>query len=580
MSTNEDLVNKFKHFYGIDDLAAFDETQFQNLRSCIALGSKEIINDYSSESRLTSENAKLCDEDIFSDIGTELEKNLSEKFIKLNNRDGKDINYKTNKINSSIQVQREHKESFSKFEKINLKLNEAKSLFNEFDNSSSNHFKLRKERSSRWTKEEDELLIALVEEFEGKGWKKIATFIKERTPIQCLHRWSKILKPGLVKGPWTFQEDKMLINWVNINGSSDFSNCNNVIVGRNSKQCRERWLNVLNPEVIKGDWLIHEDYLIFKLYLTFGGKWIKFVPFFKGLRAENSIKNRFYSTIRRFNTMLKKQKVNLSELEKVKSIYSDVKVKLINKHNIRTEEELKKFEYEVLGWQDKLDEKNKFNLFNFDKSYPSIIEQKNLKSEFRGNKKQDITFKQVLGNKLNTEISECDHSISESLRSNIFSSNLNTELNEAMPKVHLEKKIQLLGQKTKSSYSNMSLDELETKILDFCNNKNVNMFDDWNKKFSNKLQNANEKFENPDLPELSNNDVSTQLNSNGLFENEQKLLSSAILFKTKQIPKTHSTDEFPNSKITNLMSQLDELEYLVKIAKDQLSSNLLEKKIS
>ena len=569
MSTNEDLFNKFKKFYRIDDLAAFNGIQLQNLRSCLALNSQEIINDYSSESKLTSENAKLCDEDMFSDTETDLQNNLSEKVFKLNYRNGKDINYQANKISISNQVQREHKEKFSKFEKINLKLNEAKSLNNQFENSSSNHFKLRKKRSSRWTKEDDNLLISLVEEFEGKGWKKISSFIKERTPIQCLHRWSKILKPGLVKGPWTFQEDKMLIDWVNENGSSDFLSCNNVIAGRTSKQCRERWQNVLNPKIFKGDWLIHEDYLIFKLYLSFGGKWIKFVPFFKGLRAENSIKNRFYSTIRRFNTMLKNQKLKFSELEKVNSIYSDIKVKLINMHNIRSEEEFKKFEYEVLGWPEKPDDKNIFNLCNFDKSFPSVIEQINLKSDFKGNKKLDNTFNKAYGNKINTEISECDHSISESLQSNIFSSNLNTELTEATPKVHLEKKIQLLAQKTKSSYSKMSLVELETKILDFCNNKNLNMFEDWNKKFSNKLQNVNYKFENTDLPDLSNNDVSTQLNSNDMIENEQKLQSSAILFKTKQ---------FPNSKITNLMSQLDELENLVKIAKDQLSLNLLEKK--
>ena len=35
-----------------------------------------------------------------------------------------------------------------------------------------------------------------------------------RTPIQCLHRWTKILKPGLVKGPWTPEEDLLLMEWV------------------------------------------------------------------------------------------------------------------------------------------------------------------------------------------------------------------------------------------------------------------------------------------------------------------------------------------------------------------------------
>ena len=38
--------------------------------------------------------------------------------------------------------------------------------------------------------------------------------MQTRTPIQCLHRWTKILKPGLVKGHWTPEEDKLLMEYV------------------------------------------------------------------------------------------------------------------------------------------------------------------------------------------------------------------------------------------------------------------------------------------------------------------------------------------------------------------------------
>jgi myb proto-oncogene protein len=41
----------------------------------------------------------------------------------------------------------------------------------------------------------------------GKNWKKIAEFFSERTDVQCLHRWQKVLNPSLVKGPWTEEED-------------------------------------------------------------------------------------------------------------------------------------------------------------------------------------------------------------------------------------------------------------------------------------------------------------------------------------------------------------------------------------
>ena len=31
-----------------------------------------------------------------------------------------------------------------------------------------------------------------------------------RTDVQCLHRWNKVLKPGLLKGPWTEEEDTIV----------------------------------------------------------------------------------------------------------------------------------------------------------------------------------------------------------------------------------------------------------------------------------------------------------------------------------------------------------------------------------
>ncbi|XP_057745291.1 transcription factor MYB3R-3-like [Arachis stenosperma] len=54
-----------------------------------------------------------------------------------------------------------------------------------------------------WTAEEDETLRNAVAAFKGKSWKKIAEFFPDRTDVQCLHRWQKVLSPELVKAPWT-----------------------------------------------------------------------------------------------------------------------------------------------------------------------------------------------------------------------------------------------------------------------------------------------------------------------------------------------------------------------------------------
>jgi len=57
----------------------------------------------------------------------------------------------------------------------------------------------RRASMGKWTEEEDSLLRQAVNEFGGRSWKKIALRLNGRTDVQCLHRWQKVLKPGLIK---------------------------------------------------------------------------------------------------------------------------------------------------------------------------------------------------------------------------------------------------------------------------------------------------------------------------------------------------------------------------------------------
>ncbi|CAI7781712.1 unnamed protein product, partial [Closterium sp. NIES-54] len=57
--------------------------------------------------------------------------------------------------------------------------------------------------SSRLPSRQDEILRRAVQCYKGKNWRKIAEFFPDRTDVQCLHRWQKVLNPDLVKGPWT-----------------------------------------------------------------------------------------------------------------------------------------------------------------------------------------------------------------------------------------------------------------------------------------------------------------------------------------------------------------------------------------
>jgi len=111
----------------------------------------------------------------------------------------------------------------------------------------------------------------------------------------------KSKKFPIKKGQWTPQEDKLLEHWVRVNGPKDWEDCGRFIQGRKGKQCREHWNNCLNPDLLKGNWTPEEDFLIMFFYQKCKGSWKKIIPLFNG-RIENSIKNRFYSQLRKYAT--------------------------------------------------------------------------------------------------------------------------------------------------------------------------------------------------------------------------------------------------------------------------------------
>ena len=112
----------------------------------------------------------------------------------------------------------------------------------------------------RWTKEEDEMLRAAVAAIGPRNWKRISQeFLKDsRSDVQCLHRWQKVLRPGLVKGPWTREEDDTIVHSIQ-SGVTKWSEIAAQIPGRIGKQCRERWFNHLDPTIKKGAWTEQED---------------------------------------------------------------------------------------------------------------------------------------------------------------------------------------------------------------------------------------------------------------------------------------------------------------------------------
>lgn len=149
-----------------------------------------------------------------------------------------------------------------------------------------------------WTESEDQQLVKMVVQLGAKNWKKISKHLKNRTDVQCLHRWQKVLNPAVMKGPWAQEEDALLADLVRLNGPNKWSKIADRLNGRIGKQCRERWFNHLDPNINKTKWNASEDQLIIELHIQHGNKWSLISKCLQG-RTDNAVKNRFNSTIKR-----------------------------------------------------------------------------------------------------------------------------------------------------------------------------------------------------------------------------------------------------------------------------------------
>eukprot|EP00514_Thraustochytrium_sp_LLF1b_P005748 CAMPEP_0184520384 /NCGR_PEP_ID=MMETSP0198_2-20121128/7136_1 /TAXON_ID=1112570 /ORGANISM="Thraustochytrium sp., Strain LLF1b" /LENGTH=538 /DNA_ID=CAMNT_0026910973 /DNA_START=584 /DNA_END=2197 /DNA_ORIENTATION=+ len=143
-----------------------------------------------------------------------------------------------------------------------------------------------------WKKEEDDLLRHAVSVCKESQWKKIAEMVPGRTHEQCLQRWCASLNPSVVKGRWSKEEDKTLLQILSQKPIKNWGEVSRVLPGRTAKQCRERYINHLDPSICKTNWTPEEDTFILDAEKNFGPCWSEIARRLP-TRTEPGVRQRF-----------------------------------------------------------------------------------------------------------------------------------------------------------------------------------------------------------------------------------------------------------------------------------------------
>ncbi|CAK7328001.1 unnamed protein product [Dovyalis caffra] len=107
-------------------------------------------------------------------------------------------------------------------------------------------------------------------------------------------------KIGVKKGPWTPEEDIILVSYIQEHGPGNWRAVpTNTGLLRCSKSCRLRWTNYLRPGIKRGNFTDHEEKMIIHLQALLGNRWAAIASYLPQ-RTDNDIKNYW-------NTHLKKK---------------------------------------------------------------------------------------------------------------------------------------------------------------------------------------------------------------------------------------------------------------------------------
>jgi len=158
--------------------------------------------------------------------------------------------------------------------------------------------------STKWHQDDLDLLKKLVKNNKDSAprWNEIAANFSNSTAIDCLTKWQTITNPPVTKGKgsWIAEEDAILREKLRQYGRK-WKKIAAYLPRRSNKQCRERFVNHLDPELKKGEWTDDEEAILIAMHELHGNRWANISKQLPG-RSDNDVKNHYW-----FNSNNKKR---------------------------------------------------------------------------------------------------------------------------------------------------------------------------------------------------------------------------------------------------------------------------------